>query len=140
MNNCSFIATLGKDAEVRFTANQTPVTQFSIAVNSGFGDNQTTTWINCNFYGNRGEKVSPYLLKGTTIGVNGELCNRKYQDKQGNDKWSLELNVNNVSLLGQKLKPDTNTNQKQNNNSKDNYSQNNDKKTNFDDFDDDIPF
>jgi single-strand DNA-binding protein len=133
MNNCSFIATLGRDAEIRYTSSQKPITQFSIAVNSGFGDHQVTTWINCNFFGTRGEKVAQYLLKGTTIGVIGEIANRKYQDKQGNDKWSLELNVSNVTLLGQKSKDDTTTRPSQNNRSQRDASD-------FSDINDDKPW
>jgi single-strand DNA-binding protein len=138
MNNCSFVATLGRTAEIRYTATQKPITQFSIAVNSGFGDNQVTTWINCNFFGTRGEKLAQYLLKGTTIGISGEIVNRKYQDKQGKDKYSLELNVNNVTLLGQESKGDTDTNQSNNNRSQRDTGRHD--ASNFDDMDQDIPF
>ncbi|HEY7864390.1 MAG TPA: single-stranded DNA-binding protein, partial [Psychromonas sp.] len=109
INNLSATGNIGRDAELRFTA-ETPtkpngeaVAQFSFALTSGYGDKAITTWINCNLWGKRAETLAPMLLKGTQIGITGELTNRPYKDKQGNEKYSLELRVNDITLLGKRL-------------------------------------
>ncbi|MES2636331.1 MAG: single-stranded DNA-binding protein [Pseudomonadota bacterium] len=103
MNVLNAIVNLGgKDAEVRYTPSGDAVTQFSVALQSGYGDKQMTTWLNCNMWGKRGETIASYLTKGTRIGITGELTNRKYVDKAGAEKYSLELRVSDVTLLGSK--------------------------------------
>lgn len=108
MNILTATGNIGRDADLRFTA-ETPtkpngeaVAQFSFALTSGYGDKAITTWINCNIWGKRAETLAPMLLKGTQIGITGELTNRQYKDKQGNEKYSLELRVNDITLLGKR--------------------------------------
>jgi len=55
-----------------------------------------------NLFGDRGEKLAPMLLKGTQVGVNGEISLNEYVAKDGTNKSSIELNVSNVTLLGKK--------------------------------------
>ena len=107
MNSLSAIGNISRDAELRFTPNQDAICSFSFALNSGFGDKQVTTWLNCNVWGTRAEKLAPMLLKGTKVGIVGELTNRPYKDKNGNEKFSLEVRVSDLTLLGSKA--DTST-------------------------------
>ena len=102
MNVLSAIGNIGRDAELRFMADQTPVAGFSFAVNSGYGKNAKTTWLECSIFGKRAETLAPMLLKGTQIGITGEFSIREYQDKDGNLKTSPSLRVENVTLLGKK--------------------------------------
>jgi len=102
MNVLNAIGNVGKDAEIRHTAGGDAIAQFSFALTSGYGDKQVTTWLNCNLWGKRAETLAPMLLKGTRIGITGELTNRPYQDKSGNEKYSLELRVSDITLLGKK--------------------------------------
>ena len=88
------------DAEVRFLANGEPLLSFNFALNSGFGKNQVTSWLKCTLFGKRAETLAPMLLKGTKIGITGEIANRKWVDKDGAEKYSLECNVRDVTLLG----------------------------------------
>jgi single-strand DNA-binding protein len=106
MNIFSAIGNLGKNAEIRYLQNGNPVAQFSFAASSGYGDKKVTTWVNCSLFGKRAETLAPMLLKGNQIGIVGELTNRQYTDKQGVEKYSLELNVSDITLLGSK--PNTN--------------------------------
>lgn len=122
MNNLSAIGNIGQDADVRFLPNSTPVANFSFALTSGYGDKQTTTWIRCSLFGKRAETLAPMLTKGTKIGIVGELTNRPYT-KDGVEKYSLEVRLNDVTLLGKK---DATTQQ--------------DTTPQSDSFDDDIPF
>lgn len=100
MNVLNAIGNVGKDAELRFTDKGDPVAQFSFALTSGYGDKAVTTWLNCNLWGKRAETLTPMLLKGTKIGITGELTNRKYAAKDGTEKYSLELRINDLTLLG----------------------------------------
>lgn len=135
MNNCTFISNVGRDAEVRFLPNGKPITQFSIAVTSGYGDKQITSWVNCSMFGDRGEKIAQYITKGTKVGVTGEIALREYKAKDGTDKSSLELRVNDLTLLGGKPESGTQRDSKQ---TSGNSSEND--ASNFDNFDNDIPF
>ena len=102
MNVCTFTARLGADAEQRFTASGESVVSFNGAVDSGFGDKKVTTWIKFILWGKRGSGVFPYLKKGGKVVCTGELTNRKWQDKDGQDRYSLELNVNALDLDSKK--------------------------------------
>jgi len=102
MNVWNFTGNLGRDAETRFTPAGDAVTGFSVAVKAGFGEKATTTWVNCNLWGKRGEAISQYLVKGALVGISGECSLREYQDKEGQKKSSLEVRVNDLTLLGKK--------------------------------------
>lgn len=102
MNNLCATGRLAKDCESRFTAKGDAITAFSLAIDSGYGENKVTTWLNCSMFGKRGESVAPYLKKGGQVAVSGELTNREYTDKDGNKRFSLDLRINDLTLLGGK--------------------------------------
>lgn len=117
--------------ELRFLQDATPVLQFSFALNSGYGEKRVTTWLNCSLYGKRAETLAPMLAKGDKVGITGELTNRPYTDKQGNEKHSLDLRISDLTLLSSKgdIKPQA--------------QQNNAPKAQtggFDDMESDLPF
>ncbi len=102
MNVFTCTTRLYKDAEQKFLADGTGIVSFTGAVDAGFGKNKTTSWIKFNFWGKRGESVLPYLKDKTQVVVSGELSNRKWTDKDGQDKYSLEVRVNELTLVGSK--------------------------------------
>ena len=102
MNSWNFTGNLGNDCEQRYTQSGDSVVSFSVGVKSGFGDKATTTWAKCAIFGKRGESVAPYLKKGTLVGISGEVNNREYQDKEGQKRYSLDVRVNDLTLLGGK--------------------------------------
>lgn len=102
MNNWSFSGNLGNDCESRFTPSGDAVVSFSVGVKSGFGDRATTTWARCQLWGKRGESVAPYLTKGQLVGIVGEVTLREYDKKDGGKGYSLEVRVNDLTLLGRK--------------------------------------
>ena len=102
MNNWSFTGNVGADCETRFTNSGTSVTSFSVAVKSGFGEREATTWARCSMFGTRGESVAPYILKGQLVGVTGEMTAREWTDKDGMKRTSVEVRVNDLTLLGKK--------------------------------------
>jgi len=101
MNILTGTARLSRDAEVRQTAGGTSVCNFSAAMDSGFGDSKEPVWLRMALWGKRSEgKLPQYLLKGTQIAFSGELKVREYDDKDGNKRTSVEVNVSTLDLIG----------------------------------------
>ncbi len=97
MNVFSFTGHLGRDAEVRQAGNST-VCGFSVAVTSGYGDNQQTVWVSCNLWGKRAEGQLPqYLVKGQKVAISGELSTREHEGKT-----YLQVRVDQLDLIGQR--------------------------------------
>lgn len=94
MNNCSFIGRVGRNAESRHTQGGNQVLNWSLAVDSGYGDNKTTIWLDCALWGERGAKLAQYILKGHRLGVHGELGTREHEGKT-----YLTLRVVDVTLI-----------------------------------------
>lgn len=121
--------------ELRFMPDQTPVLTFSFALSSGYGDKKNTTWLNCSIFGKRAQTLSIMLNKGDKVGISGELNNRKWTDKNGVEKYSLECRINDLTLLGTKNNHQDNSQyQPAKNNAPQTQNQS------FDDMPDDIPF
>jgi len=102
-NHFACIGNLGGDAETKFTQKGTAIATFSLPVVSGYGDNQKTSWMRCSIIGKRAEGgVVPYLKKGTQVAVIGEISLNTWTGKDGAEKTSLELKVDDISLVGGK--------------------------------------
>lgn len=102
MNNWNFTGNLGRDAEQRFIPSGESIVNFSVAVKSGYGDKAVTTWVNCALWGKRGESVAQYLTKGQLVGISGEASLREYEKKDGTKGASLDVRVNDLTLLGKR--------------------------------------
>ncbi len=95
---------LGRDAELR-DANGTPVLNFPVATDTGFGDRQNTMWLNAALWCKRAQAMASMLSKGQFVAATGELSQRKYE-KDGQTRTSLELRVAEIDL-GPKSSSDT---------------------------------
>ena len=102
LNVFTFTGNLGNQAEQRYTQGGDSIVSFSVAVKSGFGDKAVTTWVRCTMFGKRGESVLPYLNKGQLVGVSGEFSAREWDDKEGQKRTSVEVRVNDLTLIGGK--------------------------------------
>mgnify|MGYP003921567153 FL=1 len=91
---------VGRDSEVRTTQSGKSNASWSVACDTGFGQNKTTTWVRCTMWGERGEKLSAYIKKGTKMVATGEPTINEYVAKDGTTKVSLELRVSEVKLMG----------------------------------------
>jgi len=100
VNSWNFTGNLGHSAEQKFAPSGDSIVSFSVAVKSGYGDKAVTTWSKCTIWGKKGESVLPYLNKGQLVGINGELTLREYTKKDGTNGASLEVRVNDLTLLG----------------------------------------
>lgn len=107
MNNYSFTGNIGQSADIRYLASGDPVAGFSVAIRSGFGKNENTFWANCSIFGKRAESIAPYLVKGQQVAIVGEVNIRKYQTKDGQEKQSFDVRVNDLTLVGNRAEHQT---------------------------------
>lgn len=93
---------LTADPELKVTPNGKSVCSFTIAVDRGYGNNKETDFITCVAWEQRAEFISKYFLKGSEIGIEGNIQTRKWQDKNGNNRTAFEIKVNNTQFIGSK--------------------------------------
>jgi single-strand DNA-binding protein len=98
MNVITVAGTLGKDAEVKYLANGDAICNFSVA--DSMGRDKGTIWWSCGLYGKRAESLSQYLTKGQAVTVTGSVSERKWTDKEGNERKTMDVRVNDVALQG----------------------------------------
>lgn len=92
MNSIQIMGYLGADAETRFTPNGQKVTNLRIATTVRRGGTEKTVWYRVTLWGDRFDKMLPYLKKGTALIVVGELGEPTiYADKEGRNQISLEV-------------------------------------------------
>jgi len=102
-NSCVFIGNLGRDVEVRTTQGGTSVATLAIPIQSGYGDNAVTSWVRATLWGKRCEGgLMQYLRKGTSVSVTGEISLTTYTNKEGVEKSSLEMKIDDIALIGGK--------------------------------------
>jgi len=100
MNVFNFTGNIGKDCETRYTPNGKAIADFLVAVKSGYGDHEKTTWVTCKLFGKRAEgKLPAALTKGTKVAISGELTNRQYDKQDGSKGYSLEVAVNALDFI-----------------------------------------
>lgn len=100
MNSITIAGVLGRDAEVRHLPNGDPVANFSIADSQG--KDKDAIWWNCQLFGKRAESLSQYLVKGQAVTISGNIGQRKYIDKNGQERLSTDVRVGEVALQGGK--------------------------------------
>lgn len=98
MNSVNMIGRLTRDPETRTTTGGTKVAEFSIAVDNPF-DKEQTNFFRCKAWGKTAEFVENYLSKGRLVSVSGRLEQRKYQDKEGNNREAFEIVAERVNGL-----------------------------------------
>ncbi len=106
VNKVILVGNLGNDPDVRYTASGAAVANVSIATSESWKDKNTgeqqdrTEWHRVVFFGRLAEIVSEYLRKGSQIYVEGRLQTRKWQDKEGTDRYTTEIVANEMQMLG----------------------------------------
>lgn len=110
MNVVTLAGHITADPQLRYLPNNTPVCNFSLALNERWkgGDGQPqehTSFIDCECFGNRGEAVSKFFAKGRPIIVNGSLRQERWE-KDGKNHSKIKVVVQNWSFGGDKPKDD----------------------------------
>jgi single-strand DNA-binding protein len=98
MNSITVAGQLGRDAEVKYLQNGDALCSFSVADSAG--RDKETIWWNCSIYGKRAESLAPYLTKGQAVTVAGVVSQRKWTDKQGQERTSMDVRVGEIALQG----------------------------------------
>ena len=107
VNKVILIGRLGKDPETRYMTNGEAVTNATLATSENWKDKsgekqEKTEWHNLVFYRRLAEIAGEYLKKGSQIYVEGKLQTRKWQTKEGQDRYTTEIVVNEMTMLGGK--------------------------------------
>lgn len=106
VNRVILIGNLGQDPTVRYSPNGSAIANITIATTESWKDKNTgekqekTEWHRVVFFGRLAEIVGEYLKKGSQIFVEGRLQTRKWQDKDGQDKYTTEIVANEMQMLG----------------------------------------
>ena len=106
VNKVILVGNLGRDAELRYTPGGAPVATLNLATTEVWNDKasgqkqEKTEWHRIVLWGKSAESLSEYLTKGKQIYVEGRLQTRKWQDKDGNDKYTTEIRADRITLLG----------------------------------------
>ena len=107
VNKVILVGNLGKDPEVRYMPNGDAVANFSIATTDTWKDKngmrqERTEWHNISMYRRLAEIAGEYLKKGSSVYVEGRLQTRKWQDKNGQDRYTTEIICDQMQMLGGK--------------------------------------
>ena len=105
VNKVILIGNLGKDPEIRYTAGGAAIANVTIATSESWKDKNTgeqvekTEWHRVVFFNRLAEIVGEYVKKGSKIFVEGRLQTRKWQDQQGQDRYTTEIVANEMQML-----------------------------------------
>lgn len=107
LNKVMLIGRLGKEVDVRFTASGVAVANFSLATSEKFKNKageteERTEWHNVQLWQKLAEIAGEYLTKGSLVYIEGRLQTRKWQDKEGNDRYTTEIVGERMQMLGSK--------------------------------------
>ncbi len=104
LNKVMIIGNLGRDPELKYTQSGTPVCTLNIATNEKWRDQQgnmqdKTEWHRVIVWERQGENCANYLRKGSSVYIEGSLQTRKWQDQNGQDRWTTEVKAQRVQFL-----------------------------------------
>ena len=105
VNKVILIGNLGADPEVRYTTSGGAVANLRLATSESWKDKQTgenreqTEWHRVVMFGRLGEIAGEYLKKGSKIYIEGRIQTRKWQDRDGNDRYTTEIVSNEMQML-----------------------------------------
>ena len=105
VNKVIIVGNVGQDPEVKFTTGGAAVANLSVATSETWKDKQTgqpqdrTEWHRVVFFGRLAEIVGEYVRKGSKVYIEGSLRTRKWQNQQGVDQYTTEINASEMQLL-----------------------------------------
>jgi single-strand DNA-binding protein len=106
VNKATLLGYLGADPEIRYLQNGDAVANLRLATSESWKDKETgekreqTEWHRVVFFRRLAEIVSEYLKKGAQIYVEGRIRTRKWQDKEGQDRYTMEIEASEMKMLG----------------------------------------
>jgi single-strand DNA-binding protein len=114
LNKWTGIGRLGKDPEGRYTQSGKAVTSFSVACGNSWKDangekHEDTEWVNIVAWDKLGEICNQYLTKGSRVYLEGRLTTRKWEDKEGQTRYTTEVVLSDMIMLDSKRADDNST-------------------------------
>lgn len=111
LNKCMIIGNLGRDPEMRYTPSGQAVTQFTVAVNRNYKDQQgerqeETEWFRIVAWGQQAEFAAEYLRKGNKVFIEGRLQTRQWEGQDGQKRYTTELVANTITNLERRPRED----------------------------------
>lgn len=106
VNKVIIVGNLGRDPEVRYSADGRPIANLNLATTESWKDRQSgdrqekTEWHRVVLFGRLAEIANEYLRKGSQIYLEGKLQTRKWQDQSGQDRYTTEIVGQNMTMLG----------------------------------------
>ena len=106
INKVILVGHLGGDPETRYMPSGSAVTNLRVATSESWKDKSSgeqqerTEWHRVAMFGRLAEIAAEYLRKGSQVYIEGSLRTRKWQDKEGHDRWSTEIIANEMQMLG----------------------------------------
>ncbi|HTS22044.1 MAG TPA: single-stranded DNA-binding protein [Casimicrobiaceae bacterium] len=105
VNKVILVGNLGRDPETRYTTGGDAVTNIRVATTDTWKDKngekqERTEWHTVVFFGRQAEIAGEYLKKGRQVYVEGRLQTRKWQDKEGQDRYTTEIVADRMQMLG----------------------------------------
>ncbi len=106
INKAIIVGNLGRDPEVRYSANGTAITNVTVATSDVWKDKSTgenqerTEWHRVVFFGRLAEVAAEYLKKGSQVYLEGRIQTRKWQDQNGQDRFTTEIVASEMQMLG----------------------------------------
>jgi len=106
VNKVIIVGNLGADPDTKYMPSGAAVTNLSVATNESWKDKQTgeqkdrTEWHRVAMFGRLAEIAAEYLRKGSQVYIEGKLRTRKWQDQQGNDRYTTEIIADEMQMLG----------------------------------------
>ncbi|HUN90611.1 MAG TPA: single-stranded DNA-binding protein [Burkholderiaceae bacterium] len=106
VNKVIIVGNLGRDPEVRYSADGAAIANVSVATTSQWKDKasgerrEETEWHRVAFYGRLAEIAGEYLRKGSQVYIEGRLRTRKWQDKEGQERYTTEITADVMQMLG----------------------------------------
>jgi single-strand DNA-binding protein len=106
VNKVILVGNLGRDPETRYTADGAAITNITIATSDRWKDKasgemkEATEWHRVAFFGRLAEIAGEYLKKGSQVYVEGRIRTRKWQDKEGQDRYTTEVIAEEMKMLG----------------------------------------
>ena len=100
VNKGILLGRLGKDPELRTSQSGTDICRFSLATSEKWNGEEKTEWHNLVAFGWLAEVAAEYLNKGSQVYIEGRIQTRKWQDKNGQDRFQTEIVVGSLQMLG----------------------------------------
>lgn len=106
VNKVILVGNLGKDPEVRYTADGAAIANITLATTDTWKDKtsgekkEATEWHRVAFFGKLAEIAGQYLKKGRSVYIEGRIRTRKWQDKEGQDRYTTEIIADQMQMLG----------------------------------------